>query len=146
MFTEKQTDKMEDLFKRIVDSHDGYRDAAQETENIQHKNLFTERMNTRFKYATSLREHLKTAGEDVDFDGTVLADAHRMFMKLKDMVMRNDEGLLDAVEEGEEALIEEYEETIACLNDQPLVKTELNKQLQDVKNGLGLIERMEDAA
>ncbi len=89
--------------KTTIDSLDGYRSAAEDTSSGQLQFIFLERANERQDVADTLRQHVRTLGEEPEDDGLLAAGAHRMFMNLRDAVTGSgDQSVIAEVERGED--------------------------------------------
>ena len=109
------TNDLKTLYTRLVDSKDGYEQAAERSSNAQHKALFSEMIDRRSRNAAQVRTYLSQKGEQMDDDGSLLAAAHRTFLSLKDSVTgSSDEAILEEVIRGEETLLKSYDDAIAA--------------------------------
>ena len=98
------------LIETTIDSLDGYQKAAKETKNDQFRRIFEERSFERQRVCEELRQEVRTMGGEPKDDGSMLADAHRGFLKLRGVVMGGDDKqVIDEVERGEDFIKNKYE-------------------------------------
>ena len=100
------------LIETTLDSADGYGQAAQSASNSNYKNLFQEWSSERQRVATDLQGQVRSLGGTPDTDGSTLAAGHRMFLKLRDSVTKDDESVINGVERGEDFIKAKFEEAI----------------------------------
>ena len=110
-----RTDALHTLLTRLLDSHAGYEDAIDHVESPALKSTMTELMARRQRNAAEVRSYLERAGETVDSDTSLLADAHRVFLGLKDAVTGSDDAtVLAEVVRGEKTLRDAYDAAITA--------------------------------
>jgi uncharacterized protein (TIGR02284 family) len=100
------------LIETTLDSADGYGQAAERASNTSYKNLFQEWSTERQRVASDLQGQVRTLGGTPDDDGSALAAGHRMFLKLKDSVTKDDESVINEVERGEDFIKAKFEQAI----------------------------------
>ena len=97
------------LYTRLIDSRDGYRDAAERADSAHIKQTLTELGEKRTRDAAELRSHLARMGHELDEDGSILASAHRTFLGIKDSVTgQGDDAIIAEIVRGEESLHDAY--------------------------------------
>ena len=97
------------LIETTLDSADGYGQAAERASNASYKNLFSQWSSERRQLVGELQNQVRTLGGTPDTDGSTLAAGHRMFLKLKDNVTKDDESVVNEVERGEDFIKAKYE-------------------------------------
>lgn len=143
----EQHETLTKLLTRVIDSADGYEQAASSAKSGVLKGVFEERAKMRRGFASELRTELKKLGKDADDDGSLLAAAHRVFLDLKTLVGGNDnERALEEVERGESDLIEHYEQALKDLPMHGTSRTIVQEQLACVRRDLASAKRLEQAA
>ena len=106
-------DALKTLYTRLIDSKDGYEQAAERSDNASHQALFREMIDRRTRNAAQIRTYLAQQGEEMGDDGSLLAAAHRTFVSLKDTLTgTGDEAILEEVIRGEDSLLSAYDEAI----------------------------------
>ena len=107
-------DALKTLYTRLIDSKDGYEQAAERSDNAAHQTLFREMIDRRTRNAAQIRTYLAQQGEEMSDDGSLLAAAHRTFLSFKDTITgAGDEAILEEIIRGEEALLEAYDKAIS---------------------------------
>jgi uncharacterized protein (TIGR02284 family) len=123
------------LIETTLDSADGYGQAAERASNTSYKNLFQQWSTERRQVVNDLQGQVRVLGGTPDDDGSTLAAGHRMFLKLRDSVTKNDESVVDEVERGEDFIKAKYE---AALEDEELsvsVKDAVVRAYTSIKSG-----------
>ena len=64
------------LIETTLDSADGYREAARETDNANYRTLFEQRSFERQQVAGDLQNTVRSLGAEPEDDGSILAKAH----------------------------------------------------------------------
>ncbi len=100
------------LIEITLDSADGYREAAKETESGQFKALFEQRSFERQKVAGDLQSTVRSLGGEPEDDGSILAKAHRAFLDVKHAILRDEQAVVNSVENGEDQIKAKYERAL----------------------------------
>lgn len=100
------------LIETTLDSADGYGQAAERATNTSYRNLFQQWSTERRQVVDDLQGQVRSLGGTPDTDGSTLAAGHRMFLKLRDNVTKDDESVIDEVERGEDFIKAKYEQAI----------------------------------
>ncbi len=120
-----ESDKLNVLLKRNYDAERGYKEAAEEVSNEGLKKFFQVNYDERYKFGHDIKEMLKKENAKPDKGTTIEADAHRVFMKLKELVVSStNEAILEECKRGESVAINDYE---AVVND-----TQMKKEYRDI--------------
>jgi uncharacterized protein (TIGR02284 family) len=139
----KETDALRDLYTTLIDSRDGYEQAAEIVDSPKLQNLFEDMRGRRAQHAAEVREFLASSESDLDDDGTILAAAHRQFLGLKDMLSSDDEEVVEEVIRGERTLMEAYDKAIVPMDANSPAYTFANKQYDSVKARIAKLEEIE---
>lgn len=97
------------LIETTLDSADGYREAAKETDNPTFRRMFEERSFERSRVTTDLQTTVRSLGGEPEDDGSVLAAAHRAFLDVKHAILRDEQAVVNSVENGEDFIKAKYE-------------------------------------
>jgi uncharacterized protein (TIGR02284 family) len=108
------------LIETTIDSADGYREAAEETDDGRYRELFERRSFERREVASTLQSTVRALGGDPEDDGSILAKAHRAFLDIKHALIRNEQAVVNSVENGEDHIKARFER---ALEDQDLSAT-----------------------
>lgn len=101
------------LVEGLIDSADGYREAAAETADIRYKSWFEARSLERRGLAEAFKTEVRQRGGSPEEDGSILAKAHRAFMDIKHALLRDDASVVGSVEAGEDQLKARFERALA---------------------------------
>ena len=124
------------LIETTIDSVDGYEKAARETQNTEFRRIFEERAFERRRVCDQLRQEVARMGGEVEDDGSVLAKAHRSFLKLRDAVMGGDDKqVIDEVERGEDFIKGKFEHALRDEALSPPVLETVTRAYDSVKSG-----------
>lgn len=100
------------LIQTTIDSADGYRQAAIEAADPGRRDLFGRRSFERRQVADELQSIVRAMGGDPAAEGSVLAKAQRAFTDIKHALMRDETGLMGAVESAEDAVRARFEKAL----------------------------------
>ena len=124
------------LIETTIDSVDGYERAAREAKNPEFRRIFEERAFERRRVIDELRQEVTRMGGEVEDDGSVLAKAHRSFLKIRDAVAGGDDKqVIDEVERGEDFIKNKYE---VAMRDEELTapaRQTVTRAFDSVKSG-----------
>jgi uncharacterized protein (TIGR02284 family) len=124
------------LIETTIDSVDGYEKAAQEAKNPEFRRIFEERAFERRRVMDDLRLEVSRMGGEVEDDGSVLAKAHRGFLKLRDAVMGGDDKqVIDEVERGEDFIKAKFETAMRDSDLSITARETVTKAYDSVKSG-----------
>ncbi len=139
MFDDKNIATLNSLIATTLDSIDGYRKAAEETNAGQFREIFLSRANERQQVVANFQAKVRELGGNPEDDGTVLASAHRAFLGLRDMLTgaRDDEAVIAEVERGEDHIKSKFETALGDADLDPAVR-------QLVETGYGSVRQGHD--
>lgn len=142
----KNEEILNDLILINNDRVEGYRKAANQTEDNDLKSLFKEMASQSVRYATELKQYLKV-NEDNPGDGTtVKGKIYRAWMDVKATFGGDDrKGILASCEFGEDAAQKAYKDALGeneITND---VRDVIEEQKRFLKDSHDRVKRMRDA-
>eukprot|EP00035_Acanthoeca_spectabilis_P027875 m.468233 g.468233 ORF g.468233 m.468233 type:complete len:157 (+) comp27299_c0_seq1:26-496(+) len=147
-YSEKITNRLNDLLTRTYDAEKGYKLAQEKVDNPTIKSFLEDKVKQRNNFGHELKEEIKNFGASPEKDGSLKGDVHRAWMNISTALSSNNsERILEEVERGEKASIEEYNE-ILKENDIALVPSThklLMKQRDEIKNALNNAEIFESS-
>tara|TARA_B100002019_G_scaffold249304_1_gene228595 strand:- start:713 stop:1147 length:435 start_codon:yes stop_codon:yes gene_type:complete len=138
--------ELKTLLTRLMDSSDGYKQAAEKATQERHVNMFTDLSAERYNAALKVQEHLKRHGENVDLDGSLLAATHRFFMDLRNKLDDGDEAIMEYIVSGESELLECYRNAMEDAQHDPEFLKTLQEQYKKAEANLELIHAKAKAA
>lgn len=123
------------LLETTTDSADGYRAAAEETDNSAYRALFERRAAERQGVADTLRAWVLALGGQPDSEGSILAKAHRAFLDIKSALLRTDEAVVGSVESGEDHLKSRFEKALADDRISATTRENVRRAFEIVRDG-----------
>lgn len=106
---------LENLATTLIDSINGYRDAASHAEGTQFQEIFRRNADERSSVAEELRAEITRLGGNAPDDGSFLGATHQRFLDLKAAVTgRDDKAIINEVERGEDYIKEKFEAALAA--------------------------------
>ena len=110
MAREAEVSTLETLTTTLIDSINGYEDAAKNTENQRFQQIFRERASERRQVVEDLRSEIRRLGGEPPDDGSFMGKTHQTWLDLKAAVTgRDDQRIINSVEAGEDYLKEKFE-------------------------------------
>ena len=126
---------LETLTTTLIDSVNGYRDAAADAEGHQFQQLFREMADERSQLAEDLRSEIRRLGGNPPDDGSFLGKTHQRFMDLKSAITGSDDkAIINEVERGEDYLKDKFETALNSDTD-PQVRSAIERAYQSVRRG-----------
>ncbi len=134
-FTEKMSNKLNELLEKNYDAEKGYKKAAENVENAKLKQFFKEQAQQRYDFGHQIKSEIKNYGESPDKGGSTTGAMHRTWMDIETAFSsNNEETILNEVQKGEKAAIEEYDEVIQDTTLPPTTQQILTKQRDAIQN------------
>jgi uncharacterized protein (TIGR02284 family) len=134
-FTEKMTSKLNELLEKNYDAEKGYKKAAENVENNKLKHFFNEQAQKRYDFGHEIKTEIKNYGETPDKGGSTTGAMHRTWMDIETVFSsNNEETILEEVQKGEKAAIEEYNEVIKDTTLPPTTQQILTKHRDTIQN------------
>ncbi len=134
------------LIETTLDSADGYREAAKETENNHYRTLFERRSFERQQVAGDLQGTVRGLGGEPEDDGSILAKAHRAFLDVKHALLRDEQAVVNSVENGEDHIKAKFEKALEDSDVSATTRETIRRaygsvkaghdQMRDIKHGL----------
>lgn len=103
------TKTLNSLLATVVDSIDGFEQAAKSVDASAYKSIFDDVARDRRELGGEIETHIRQAGGTPDDEGTMLASAHRVLMRLRDAVSKGDVAVVDEAERGEDHIKAKFE-------------------------------------
>ena len=128
-YSEKISNKLNELLVKNYDAEKGYLNAIDNIDNDRLKMFFKRRASERSEFAKELRTEILRYGEIPENSGSFKGAAHRNWMSLKSMFSsNNEEAILEEAIRGEEASLKIYNEILEDRNLPPTIDSLLTKQ------------------
>ena len=140
-YTEKISNRLNELLEKNYDAEKGYLNAANEVESSKLKIFFKNRASERSEFAKNLRTEILSYGQIPEDTGTLKATMHRNWMSLKSLLSSNDEeAILEEVIRGEKASFNEYCEILKEDAFAPSTRKMLENQKQKVQSAINSLK------
>src|SRR5688500_15590557 len=143
MDSDGQISTLNTLITTLIDSVNGYEDAATNTENQRFQELFREHTGKRRQVVEDLRGEVRRMGGDPADDASFMGQTHQRWVDLKAAVTgRDDKAIVNEVERGEDYLKEKFE---AALNSDELTgdsRAAVERAYQSVREGHGRMSQL----
>lgn len=123
------------LIETTLDSADGYREAAKETENPSYRTLFEQRSFERQQVASDLQGTVRSLGAEPEDDGSILAKAHRAFLDVKHALLRDEQAVVNSVENGEDFIKAKFEKALEDSDVSATTRETIRRAWDSVKSG-----------
>ena len=106
---------LKDLVQVVNDGKEGYKVAADATDDLFLKNLFTQKIEERTIFEQELKSYILSLGEIAENEkGGLLGIIHRTWLEVKDALnARDDAAILAAVKAGEQSALVKYDQYLA---------------------------------
>jgi uncharacterized protein (TIGR02284 family) len=110
---EATVSKLQDLLRANIDSENGFRDAAEQVEDVALRRIFRQFADERQNNAAELKQFVEYNGESPVEAGSILASIHRTWMDFKAALTSNDDkAVLNEAERGEDHIKHLYEDVL----------------------------------
>jgi len=123
------------LIETTLDSADGYREAAKETERPNFRTLFEARSFERQQVASDLQGTVRSLGGEPEDDGSMLAKAHRAFLDIKHSLLRDEQAVVNSVENGEDFIKGKFESALEDSSVSATTRETIRRAYATVKDG-----------
>lgn len=138
-------DKLQDLLRVNIDSENGFRDAAEQVDDVALRRIFRQCADERQNNAAELKQFVEMNGEAAVEDGSVMAAIHRTWMDFKAALSSNDaKAVLNEAERGEDHIKNMYEDVLTETAGSP-VHDVLQHQYAKVKTAHDVVRDLRDA-
>lgn len=125
-----------ELIETLEDGKDGFAQGAEKLSELERPDLaaeFRQYANQRAEFSAELDRLAAVYGDDIEEDGSLLADVHRMWMSLRDAISGSDpDGVLGVAKQGEDHAVREYEKALEKDISSNL-RSIIERQLTDIK-------------
>ena len=136
MTSDGQISTLNTLTTTLIDSINGFEDAASNTDNPRFQQLFREYGSDRRQVVEDLRGEVRRLGGDPADDASFLGQTHQRWVDLKAALTgRDDKAIINEVERGEDYLKEKFE---TALNNSDLTgdsRAVVERAYQSVRQG-----------
>ena len=143
-YTEKISNKLNELLTKNYDSEAGYKLASENVKNNTLKEYFNARAKERYDFGHQLKNEIKVYGETPEKGTSLAGDAHRVWMNVKSTLSNDsEEAILEETIRGEKMAIEEYNNILEEPNLPPTTESILKVQRDHIKSALEEVKAFE---
>jgi uncharacterized protein (TIGR02284 family) len=135
MSTDHDVKILNSLIETVIDSADGYSQAAKEATGTRFADIFLRRGAERKELTVRLQNKVRGLGGTPEDDGTLLAGAHRMFLDLRNSMSNDEIAIVDQVEAGEDHIKHKFEDAQRDREISPATMADINEAYAIVKDG-----------
>jgi len=137
---------LNNLLAKNYDSERGYKTAAEKTNNQVLAAYFRGKASNRYTYGHQIKDILKEMGGDIDKGTSISGDLHNTWINVKAFFTGNsDESILDEVETGEEACVEEYNDFLSIPDLPDSIRRIVSYQKHNIVRAMRKAEQLEDS-
>ena len=127
---------LETLTTTLIDSINGYEDAAKNIDNERFAKIFRERASERRRVVEDLRSEIRRLGGEPPDDGSLMGKTHQRWLDLKAAVTGRDEKrIINSVEAGEDYLKEKFETALQSGDLAGEARQAVEQAYQSVRSG-----------
>ena len=131
------------LLATLIDSINGYEDAAANSDGGRFQQMFRERASERQRVVEDLRSEVRRLGGDPEDSGSFMGKTHQRFLDLKAAVTgRDDKAIINEVERGEDYLKEKFETALSSGDLSGETRAAVERAYQSVRSGHDQISRL----
>ena len=124
------------LIATLIDSINGYEEAAGHSEGGRFQQIFRERAGERQRMVEELRAEVRRLGGEPEDSGSFLGKTHQAFFGLKTAVTgRDDKAIINEVERGEDYLKEKFETALSSSDLTGESRAAVERCFQSVRSG-----------
>ena len=116
------------LLTRNYDAEKGFEKAEKEVKNSDLKSFFKENYKKRYQFGHEIKEMIESLGGNPNKGSSLIADAHRFWMNLKELFAKNSEkAIIKECLRGEKIIIKDYEKALKS----PAIRKDYREQLEE---------------
>lgn len=146
-YSEEVVNQLNDLIEKHLDAQAGYEKVANETTNAYLKSFFEDKARQRKNFASELKREVYAIGGTPTQEGSFTGQMHRWLIDIRSSVTTNSqEAILEEVQRGEEASLEEYKEVMNNTNFPESTRNLLERQRNAIESAHSFAEVMEEAS
>lgn len=123
------------LIRSTLDSAAGYREAADDTSDAGHRELFERRAAERRTLAEELTSTVRGLGGDAHTEGSILAKAQRAFADVKHALLRDELSVVGAVESAEDSLKSRFQTALEDTQISATTRETIRRAWEQVREG-----------
>jgi uncharacterized protein (TIGR02284 family) len=131
------------LISTLIDSINGYEDAASHSEAGRFQQMFRERANERQRVVEDLRAEVRRLGGEPETGGSFMGKSHQAWLDLKaSLTGRDEKAIINEVERGEDYLKEKFETALSSGDLSGETRSVVERCYQSVRAGHDQMSRL----
>ena len=136
MENSEQTGILETLTTTLIDSVNGFEEAAKDTDNPRFEQVFRQHAQDRRQAVETLQTEIRRLGGDAPTDGSMMGKTHQTWLDIKAAVTgRDDERIIKSVEAGEDYLKGKFETALESGDLSGESRQAVERAYQSVRSG-----------
>ena len=136
MNNDAQVSTLQTLTTTLIDSINGYEDAAKDSDNQRFQQIFRERATERRQVLDDLRSEIRRLGGDPPDDGSFMGKTHQRWLDLKAAITgRDEQKIVNSVEAGEDYIKEKFETALSSGDLSGESRQVVERAYQSVRSG-----------
>ena len=136
---------LNDLLAKNYDAERGYNNAAQKTDNPILKSFYRSKASNRYSYGHQIKDILRGMGAEIDKGTSIAGDLHNAWINFRNIFSFNtEEAILDEVERGEEASLNEYDDFLENNEVSDQIRQVITYQRNNIARALNKVDMFED--
>ncbi|MDQ7918343.1 PA2169 family four-helix-bundle protein [Mesonia sp. MT50] len=133
-FKKEVAANLNQLLEKTYDAEKGYKDAATNVKDTKMKSFLEEQAQQRNSFGHEIKQEIKAFNQKPDKGGSIAGTLHRTWMDVKTAFSGNEnETVMEEVQRGEKAAIEDYDEILAETSLPGSTKSLLQNQRQKIE-------------
>lgn len=138
--------ELSNLHTRIVDAAKGHDEASGLAEDAVLSALFRDLRDQHRRHAGELAARMMARGIEPDPDGSFLQYVHKAILNVRSVVGGLDEDALPGIRDGEERILELYDDALTATASDAELTTVLSRQRDESLQGIERIRALEASA
>ena len=138
-----QIPTLNSLIATLIDSINGYEDAAAHAEASRFQQIFRDRAGERQRVVEDLRAEVRRLGGEPEAGGSFIGATHQRWLDLKAAITgRDDKAIINEVERGEDYLKQNFETALSSDRLSGDSRTVVERAYQSVRSGHDQISQL----
>lgn len=131
------------LIETTLDSANGYKEAAENTQSPQFTSMFAQRATRRAELVAQLQQEVRSFGGAPETHQSLLGKTHNKFVDLKTAIMGGDDrAVINEVERGEDFIKAKYEAVLEDHDLPPAARDLINRAYGTIKSDHDEVSRL----
>ncbi len=143
MSTKELSNTLNKLLTRNYDAEKGFKEVSEKVKDRDLRTFFLNSSSERNRFGHEIKEIEQAYGIKPDKGSSFIADAHRSWIKLKDILSGDShEAIIDEAIRGEDYAIDDYEEALNSVDLEPKYKRVLSDHLRSLMSSKEQLDKL----